>query len=81
MYIYMDHVFLSLRKKLHVFLLSQFWMIFVIFQLMEFSISHRYVHRGVSINGDPQNGWFIRGHPIEKDDLGVPPFQESPKLP
>ena len=35
-------------------------------------------HMVASINGDPQNGWFIRGHPIEKDDLGVPPFQETP---
>ena len=37
-----------------------------------------YVYVGVSINGDPQNGWFRRGHPIKKDDLGVPPFQEPP---
>ena len=26
----------------------------------------------------PQNSWFIRQYPIEKDDLGVPLFQETP---
>ena len=25
----------------------------------------------------PQNGWFIRGHPIKMDDLGVPLFMET----
>ena len=24
------------------------------------------IHMGVSINGDPQNAWFIRGNPIKK---------------
>ena len=28
--------------------------------------------------GNPQNGWFIRGSPLQMDDLEVPPFQETP---
>ena len=30
--------------------------------------------------GVPSNGWSIRENSIEMDDLGVPPFMETPML-
>ena len=35
-------------------------------------------YMGFSINGDTQNGWFIRENPCINWDLGVAPFQETP---
>ena len=34
---------------------------------------------GVSKNRVPQNGWFIMGKPIKRDDLGIPLFSETSK--
>ena len=35
---------------------------------------------GVPWIGVPQNGWFMRENPMNMNDLGVPPFMETPKF-
>ena len=46
-------------------------------QAMNDQVGSGWDDMGVSINGDPQSGWFIMGNPTKMADLGVPLFQET----
>ena len=49
---------------------------FIIFHFDVLCISFIFIWSFPNL-GVPQNGWFIREHPIEMDNLGVPLFQET----